>query len=106
MSGRRGLSTRHSSLITDHMFSGIVEASGTIIRIDHTATGARLTLTTSVPLAEVGLGESICVNDTCLTVTALGESTLSYVVCAESLRRTTLGDLPPGDQLNLERALP
>jgi len=87
------------------MFSGIVEATGTIIRIDHTAAGARLTLTTSVPLAEVGLGESICVNGTCLTVTAIGEATLSFDVSAESLRRTTLGDLRPGDQVNLEQSL-
>ena len=87
------------------MFSGIVEATGTIIRIGHTAAGARLTLTTSVPLAEVGLGESICVNGTCLTVTAIGEATLSFDVSAESLRRSTLCDLALGDAVNLERAM-
>jgi riboflavin synthase len=87
------------------MFSGIVETTGTITTIDHTNEGARLTLTTGLPLSEVSLGESICVNGTCLTVTVIGEATLSFDVSAESLRRTNLGDLKQGDQVNLERSL-
>ncbi len=87
------------------MFSGIVETIGGITKIDHTPAGARLTLTTSVPLAEVSLGESICINGTCLTVTALSEAELSFDVSAESLRRTNLGDLQPGDSVNMERSL-
>jgi len=87
------------------MFSGIVETIGTLTRIDHTSEGGRLTLATSLPLAEVSLGESICINGTCLTVTVVGESELSFDVSAESLRRTNLGDLRPGDQVNVERSL-
>ncbi|HEV8716356.1 MAG TPA: riboflavin synthase [Candidatus Binatia bacterium] len=87
------------------MFSGIVETTGTITRIDRTDAGARLTLSTNIPVAEVSLGESICINGTCLTVVTIGEAELSFDVSAESLRRTNLGDLQPGDQINLERSL-
>lgn len=87
------------------MFSGIIETVGTLTAIDHTTVGARLTLTTSTPLAEVSLGESICINGTCLTVTAIREAALSFDVSAESLRCTNLGDLQPGDAVNLERSL-
>jgi riboflavin synthase len=87
------------------MFSGIVETTGTITRIERTAAGARLTLSTNIPEAEISLGESICINGTCLTVVALDETELSFDVSAESLRRTNLGDLQPGTQVNLERSL-
>jgi riboflavin synthase len=87
------------------MFSGIVETTGTITRLDQTAEGAKLTLSAAIPLAEVSLGESICINGTCLTVTAIGEEEFSFDVSAESLRRTNLGDLQPGSLVNLERSL-
>jgi riboflavin synthase len=87
------------------MFSGIIETSGTITQIDEIAEGVRLTLSSELPVAEVGLGESICVNGTCLTVTVIGDSGLSFEVSAESLRRTNLGDLGPGSIVNLERSL-
>ena len=87
------------------MFSGIVETTGTITRIDRTVEGARLALSTTIPSTEISLGESICINGTCLTVVTVGEADLSFDVSAESLRRTNLGDLKPGDQINLERSL-
>ncbi|HXG22753.1 MAG TPA: riboflavin synthase [Methylomirabilota bacterium] len=87
------------------MFSGIVETTGTITKIEQTAQGAKLTLTSNIPTAEVDLGESICINGTCMTVTAIGEKELSFDVSAESLRRTNLGDLQIGHFVNLERSL-
>lgn len=87
------------------MFSGIIETTGTITAVEKTDAGARLTLTTTIPLAEVSLGESICINGTCLTVTAIGTTTLSFDVSAESLRRTNLGSLTVGDDVNVERSL-
>src|SRR5712691_10724916 len=87
------------------MFSGIVETTGTITRTDRTVEGARLALSTTIPSAEISPGESICINGTCLTVVTVGEADLSFDVSAESLRRTNLGDLKPGDQINLERSL-
>jgi riboflavin synthase len=87
------------------MFSGIIETTGTITAIEQINEGARLFLTSRIPLSEVSLGESICVNGTCLTVTGISDTTLSFDVSAESLRRTNLGDLKPGDLVNLERSL-
>jgi riboflavin synthase len=87
------------------MFSGIIETTGTITRIEQINEGARLFFTSQLSLAEISVGESICVNGTCLTVTVVGDTTLSFDVSAESLRRTNLGDLKPGDLVNLERSL-
>jgi len=87
------------------MFSGIIETTGTVTRIDRTADGARLTLSAAIPLSEISLGESICINGTCLTVVALGAAELGFDVSAESLRCTNLGDLQPGSLVNLERSL-
>lgn len=87
------------------MFSGIVETTGTITTIENTADGAKLTLTSNIPTAEVSLGESICINGACMTVTAFGGTELSFDVSVESLRRTNLGDLRDGSIVNLERSL-
>jgi riboflavin synthase len=87
------------------MFSGIIETTGTITAVEKTTAGAQLILTPTLPLAEVSLGESICINGTCLTVTAIGTPTLSFDVSAESLRRTNLGHLTVGDSVNVERSL-
>ena len=87
------------------MFSGIIETTGTITTIEQINEGTRLFFTSGLPLAEISLGESICVNGACLTVTLIGDTTLSFDVSAESLRRTNLGDLKPGDLVNLERSL-
>lgn len=87
------------------MFSGIIETTGKITKIEQTADGAKLTLTSNLPAAEINLGESICINGACMTVTAIGETELSFDVSVESLRRTNLGDLQLGSLVNLERSL-
>lgn len=87
------------------MFSGIIETTGKITKIEQTADGARVTLTSNIPSAEVSLGESICINGACMTVTTIGETELSSDVSVESLRRTNLGALQPGSLVNLERSL-
>ena len=87
------------------MFSGIIETTGTITKIDPIAEGVRLRLRTSLSTQEISLGESICTNGACLTVTTIEADQLSFDVSAESLRRTTLGELQVGDRVNLERSL-
>ena len=87
------------------MFSGIVETTATVTEVAQTEGGARLTLRSPLPGADIVLGESICTNGTCLTVTAIEDDRLGFDVSAESLRRTNLGDLQPGDRVNLERSL-
>lgn len=88
------------------MFSGIVSAIGTVARLDKIDKGCRLTVSTgALPLDTVQIGDSISVNGVCLTVTALHKDSFDADVSAESLDRTTLGDLQAGDPANLELAL-
>jgi riboflavin synthase len=64
-----------------------------------------LAIRTALPLARVTIGESIAVSGCCLTVTRKSRATVAMDVSAETLRRTILGTLQPGDRVNLERCL-
>lgn len=83
------------------MFTGIVEEMGAIREAgrEHLVIGARKVL------EGTKIGDSIAVNGVCLTVTALTTDSFTIGVMPETLRRTDLGKLRPGDQVNLERAL-
>lgn len=83
------------------MFTGIVEELGTVEGF----TGGRLQIRAQAVLADAQLGASIAVNGCCLTVVELDDATWTADVSSESLRRTTLGLLAPGDPVNLERPL-
>jgi riboflavin synthase len=86
------------------MFTGLVEALG-VVR-DLTDDGAGRTLTVAAPFtAELTPGESVAVNGACLTVVARDAEICRFQVGPESLRRTNLGGLRPGDRVNLERSL-
>lgn len=87
------------------MFTGIIEETGMIEGIKHGAKSSALTISANKILEGTRLGDSICTNGVCLTVTKLGRNTFQADVMAESLRRTNLGDLKAGDRVNLERAL-
>jgi riboflavin synthase len=88
------------------MFSGIVNAIGTVVRLDTIDKGCRLRVSTgALPLDTVQIGDSISVNGVCLTVTALHTDAFDADVSAESLDCTTLGELHAGDPANLELAL-
>ena len=83
------------------MFTGIVEELGQVL--ERTPGGLRIGA--SMVLAGTALGDSICINGVCLTVTALGENWFTVDTVPETLRRSNLGDLQAGDAVNLERAL-
>jgi riboflavin synthase len=87
------------------MFTGIIEATATVARLDPKGGGARVTIETTRPLPKLVLGESIAVNGACLTVTGFRGRRFTVDVSPETLRRTTLGGLRPRDPVNLERAL-
>ena len=87
------------------MFTGIIEDLGTVAAVKRSPAGAVLTIRTTLPLARVTLGESIAINGACMTVTGKGRGTFAMDISAESLRCTTLGELQPGDRVNLERCL-
>ena len=85
------------------MFTGIVEELGTVAAVVHEAGGARLEIAATTVLDDAELGASIAVNGCCLTVVGLGEGRWAADAVTETLRRTTLGGLAPGDPVNLER---
>jgi riboflavin synthase len=87
------------------MFTGIIEDLGAIDRITQSDAGAVLSIRTRLPLARIAVGESIAVNGCCLTVTKKARGAFTMDVSPESLRRTVLGELKPGDRVNLERCL-
>jgi riboflavin synthase alpha subunit len=87
------------------MFTGIVQAVGTVERISRRATGARIVLSApglSRPIAD---GASICVSGTCLTVVSSDAVRIEFDAVHETLERTTLVDLAPGSRVNLEPSL-
>jgi riboflavin synthase len=92
-------------MVQDRMYTGIIEDLGKVEEIKRTDKGAVLTVRTALPIAKFTIGDSIAVNGTCLTVVAKARGTIKMDVSAESLRRTNLGELRPGERINLERCL-
>jgi riboflavin synthase len=88
------------------MFTGIVTELGTVTALDVVDGSARLRIACEKVITDVAIGDSISVNGCCLTVTDL-PSVGGFVVdvMGESLDRTGLGGLAPGDPVNLEAAL-
>jgi riboflavin synthase len=88
------------------MFTGIVEEMGTVAHIVGDQDQAnQLTVNCHTVLEGTRIGDSIAVNGTCLTVTALTNHSFTVGLSPETLRRTNLGLLKVGDPVNLERAL-
>ncbi|MGB3829061.1 MAG: riboflavin synthase [Ornithinimicrobium sp.] len=87
------------------MFTGIVEELGEVVSIDHLADSARVRIRGAVVTAGLGHGDSISVNGVCLTVTDFDDGEFSTDVMAETLARSSIGDLGIGGAVNLERAL-
>jgi riboflavin synthase len=86
------------------VFTGIVEATGEVRERRETDDGLRLLI--DVPFAgELSRGESIAVSGACLTVETHDEAGFELFCSAETLARTYLGELRPGDPVNVERAL-
>lgn len=87
------------------MFTGIIEELGVVEAVEARANGARIRLRCDKVLEDAAIGSSIAVNGVCLTATELGRNRFAADAAAETLRRSTLGQLKPGDQVNLERPL-
>jgi riboflavin synthase len=107
------------------MFTGIIEALGEVVGVDRPArrgargpdaghgpaagardaAGARLRVQAGTLLDGMRPGDSIAVDGVCLTVVRLDGDVFTADLAAETLRRTTLGRLRPGDRVNLERPL-
>jgi riboflavin synthase len=87
------------------MFTGIVEELGTVSQVDDLGDSIRLTVEAHTVLDDVHLGDSIAVNGCCLTVVSTNGSTWTADVMQETLDKTSLTRVAPGDRVNLERAV-
>jgi len=87
------------------VFTGIVEAMGEVAEIAPQGRLVRLAVREPRLAREVRLGESVAVGGACLTIAEASPELLLFDAVAETLEKTALGDLAPGDRVNLERAL-
>jgi len=86
------------------VFTGLVEATGSVVSLAARGEQARLTL--RIPFAaELALGDSVAINGCCLTVADLPPDGVAFDLLAQTLRVTSLGALRTGSVVNLERAL-
>lgn len=87
------------------MFTGIVEELGEVVDLDARAGSVRLTVKAGRVLEGSEQGASLAVNGVCLTVVERDGGSFAFDVGPETLRVSALGDLAPGDPVNLERPL-
>ncbi len=87
------------------MFTGIIEAVGSVTEIAPHGELTRLTVEAPSVTEGVRVGDSIAVNGGCLTVTRVDRGSFCFDAVPETLARTSLGDLRVGSRVNLERAL-
>lgn len=87
------------------MFTGLVEEIGNIKAINKGISSAEITIGAKLVLEDSKIGDSICTNGVCLTVTKKTVDSFTVDVMPETLRKSSLGELAPGSKVNLERAL-
>jgi len=88
------------------MFTGLVEDTGTIVTVDRRSDAVVLQIRPSrIALSDLVVGESVCHDGACLTVTGVGRDAYQVLAGSETLARTTLGQLAAGQRVNLERSL-
>ena len=87
------------------MYTGIVEELGEVVAVDRLDGAARITVRGPLVTSDASHGDSLSINGVCLTVTGTADGTFTADVMAETLNRSSLGDLRPGSQVNLERPM-
>ena len=87
------------------MFSGIIEETAKVVAIEHEQDNIHITMECSF-VDELKIDQSVAHNGVCLTVVALGhDNTYTVTAIQETLNRSNLGLLKPGDYVNLERSM-
>src|SRR5262245_20768354 len=87
------------------MFTGLVQALGTVREVTDTRAGRRLRVAEPTLAPQLAIGESVAVNGACLTVVARERDSFDFEAGPETLAKTTLGKLVANDRVNLERSL-
>lgn len=88
------------------MFTGIIEEIGKVKAITRHANSIRLTIAVQKILDDIHIGDSICTNGVCLTVTTFDNGSYTADVMPETMNRTNFKDLRINDLVNCERAMP
>ncbi|WP_028829347.1 riboflavin synthase [Proteocatella sphenisci] len=88
------------------MFTGIIEETGKIIRVEKSTKSSRLSIEGKLIFDDLKLGDSVAVNGVCLTVSNMGSGIFVADVMSETVSRSSLGMLRAGSKVNLERAMP
>jgi len=86
------------------VFTGIVTGVGRVISLKRRRGGTRIRIRPPVGYGKLSRGESVCISGVCLTAVEAGRE-FAADLSAETVRRTTLGELAPGAKVNLEKAL-
>jgi riboflavin synthase len=87
------------------VFTGIVRERGTVSSIGGDESGVRLRVAAPEAAGQAAVGDSISISGVCLTVVAVEDGEVEFDAVAETLRRSSLGRLAAGDQVNVEPAL-
>ena len=87
------------------MFTGLVEGIGEVKEIQRMRLDMRLIIKPQFDMSDSREGDSISVNGVCLSIAGIHGGAFSMDVSGETLSRSTMGRLKPGDRVNLERAL-
>ena len=87
------------------MFTGIIRELGRVEALEGGEDGLRVVLRAPETAALTRIGDSVAVNGVCLTATEVTDGLLSFDAVPETLRRTALGQLARGDEVNVEPAL-
>ena len=89
------------------MFTGIIEGLAEVTSVARAKKGADTVMRVKLGRMAKGLklGDSVCVNGACLTVIKLSKGEAQFEMVAETMRRTSLGKVRPGDRVNIERSM-
>ena len=87
------------------MFTGIVRELGRIAAVDGTSDGVRIVVEAQDTAGDADVGDSVAINGVCLTVTDAANGALAFDAVPETLRRSSLGTLAPGQRVNVEPVL-
>jgi len=88
------------------MFTGIIEEIGKVKAIVRHANSIKLTVAAQRILEDIHVGDSICTNGVCLTVTSFDGVSYTADMMPETMKRTNFKNLKINDLVNIERAMP
>ena len=86
------------------MFTGIIECVSSVEKIEKDKGNLNISLKSPIT-KELKIDQSLCHNGVCLTVVEINDDVYTVTVVAESLSRTNLGKVKPGDIINIERSM-